>query len=593
LYRAAAGIVLLTLIAYLPALRAGWIWDDDYYVTNNVNLRSAGGLGNIWTKFGLSEGGTPQYYPVTHTTFWIEHQLWGLRPGGYHLVNILLHATNAVLLWLILRRLDVPGAWVAAAIFAVHPVHVESVAWVTERKNVLSGLFYLSALYLYLPLAGFANQQLRIRDPRFRYAIVLVLFVLALLSKSVTASLPAAILLIIWWKRGQIVWCDVLPLIPMFALGIAMGLFTSYMERTHVGAQGAEWNLSIADRFLIAGRAAWFYAMKLIAPVRLSFIYPRWEIQPSQAWQWIFPLAGVALVATAWALRNRVGRALLVAILFFGGTLLPALGFVNLLPMRYSFVADHFQYLASIGLIVLIVAAIAARLRDRGKPIAVAVLIVLGVMTFRRTFVYEDLHTLWADTIERNPTGWMPRTNLAKLLTQEGKFDAAQVQLAEAYRHNPEQAEVLNNLGFLAERGGRTDEAIALYRRVADRPEIHASVRALALTNLGRLMDVRGNADEAKRLYEQTVAVAPKYAPAHLLLGVALAKRGDMPAARQSFRRAAELDPASPDAWNNLGVASEQLGDVPGAVDAYQRALRADPSYDKARRNLDRLRLVR
>ncbi|HOW19171.1 MAG TPA: O-GlcNAc transferase, partial [Phycisphaerae bacterium] len=337
---AAAGLLLLALAVYIPAMRGGFVWDDDDYVTENRTLRSLDGLGRIWFDIRA----TPQYYPLVFTSFWLEYHLWDSRPGGYHVVNILLHGTSAVLLWLVLRRLAVPGAWFAAAVFAVHPVHVESVAWITERKNVLSGVFYLSAALVWLRFAGLDCP--RAAEPRRRslYAIGLFLFACALLSKSVTASLPAALLLVLWWKRGRIARGDFLPLVPFFALGAVMGLITAWVERHHVGAEGAEWALSAAERCLIAGRALWFYAAKLIWPVRLTFIYPRWPIDSGVWWQYLYPIAAVAAIGLLWGLRRRIGRGPLVAVLFFAITLAPALGFFDVYPMRYSFVADHFQY---------------------------------------------------------------------------------------------------------------------------------------------------------------------------------------------------------------------------------------------------------
>jgi Flp pilus assembly protein TadD len=481
--------------------------------------------------------------------------------------------------------------------FALHPVHVESVAWVTERKNTLSAFFYLAAAYVYLfkfnvarasrPSEMFPEESSGgTPKPRMRwYALSIALFICALLSKSVTASLPAAILLVIWWKRGRIAIRDVLPLIPMFLLGIAMGVLTSWMERTQVGAQGAEWQLSILQRILIAGRAVWFYAMKLVAPVNLSFIYTRWNVDASRAWQWIFPLAAIALVALAWALRKRCGRGPLAAILFFGGTVLPALGFVDLLPMRYSFVADHFQYLASIGLIVLICAALTTWLRDRVRPVAIVLLAILGVLTFRQAFVYENLETLWADTIAKNPAGWMPRNNLANLRIADERIDEAETLLDEALKHHPGQAELLLTKGVLVERRGDKAAAFELYRRAAAARE-----NAAALTNMGRLMLDAGRVDDSVNLLRRAREVEPTYALAHRLLGLALVQQGDPRAAAEAFGRATELDPDSAEGWNYRGATLEKLGDLSGAIDAYERALKINPAFEQARRNLERVR---
>jgi hypothetical protein len=359
----ATAIVVLTLFAYSPVMEAGYIWDDDDYITQNQTLRSLEGLQKIWTE----RGAVPQYYPMVHTTYWIEYHLWGLNPKGYHVVNIILHGLNAILVGLILRQLQFPGYVLAAFLFAVHPVHVESVAWITERKNVLSGLFYLSSFIVFTKcfpaaFAGSRRGEINTAAPADHrisringlfYFFSLLLFVCALLSKTVTSSLPAALLLVMWWKRGRISWRPILALLPFFVLGVLLSLNTVWMEKNHVRAQGFEWSFSFVERCLIAGRALWFYAGKLFYPVKLSFIYPRWEINAQALWQYIFPVAALLVAAVFWKMRVKIGRGPLVAICFFGGTLLPALGFIDFYPMRYSFVADHFQYLASLGLIIL------------------------------------------------------------------------------------------------------------------------------------------------------------------------------------------------------------------------------------------------
>ena len=328
----------MTVLAYLPTLRNGFIWDDDQYITGDATLRSLDGLRRIW----LEPGAVPQYYPLTFTTFWIQYHLGGAQPFGYHLVNVLLHSAGVVLLFLVLRRLRLPGAWMAAAIFAIHPMQVESVAWATERKNLLAGLFFFAAFLAYLQAepADDADSPARIRWRP--YLASLGLFAGALLSKSVACSLPAVLLLVIWWRRGNVGRRTALRLAPMFAVGIAMAAMTVWMERHHVGAQGREFALSFLDRCLIAGRALWFYAQTLLWPHRLTFIYPRWSINAHIWWQYLFPVAALAVIVGLYAARERFGRGPLVATLCYVGSLAPALGFIDVYPMRYSFVADHF-----------------------------------------------------------------------------------------------------------------------------------------------------------------------------------------------------------------------------------------------------------
>ncbi len=350
-------IVAATCVAYYPALHGEFLWDDDAHVTK-PELRSLRGLHRIWFEAyrvgpagQLLPGATQQYYPLLHSAFWLEYHLWGTSALGYHLANLALHCAAVCLIYLILRKLNVPGALLAAGIFALHPVQVESVAWITEQKNTLSAVFYLSAMLVYLHFD-------RSRTPD-AYIAAVVLFVLGLLSKTVTATLPAALLVIFWWQRGTLSWKrDVLPLLPLFALGAVAGLFTAWIERNLIGAQGAPFDLTFVQRCLLAGRVVCFYLGTLIWPSNLIFIYPRWPIDPAKLRAWLFPLAAITTTVVLFMLRHR-WRAPLAGWLFFVGTLFPVLGFFNVYPFVFSYVADHFQYLSCLGMIVLSAAALA------------------------------------------------------------------------------------------------------------------------------------------------------------------------------------------------------------------------------------------
>ncbi len=402
-------LAAITFIAYIPAIGGQYIWDDDLYVTQNHTLQSLEGMGRIW----LEPGASPQYYPLVFTSFWLEHHLWGLNPAGYHIVNVLLHICVACFLFYVLQYLDVPGAWLATLVFALHPVNVETVAWISERKNVLSAFFYMLSAIAFLRFYGvgepgpsFSRKAAKPRkkkilsgwktklrtassskgvnggeetpvassflflrgsscsddDPSSRgnllyYCAGVLLFCCALLSKTVTCTLPVALVLVLWWKRGRVTRKEALSLVPPLFAGAAMGLLTAWLERSHVGAQGAAWGLSITGRFLVAGRALCFYMWKLLCPVNLIFNYPHWNVDERAWWQYLFPIAAAALFLLLWLKRDRFGRSPLAASLFFAVTLFPALGFVNVFPFRYSYVADHFQYLAGIGPIAFIAAA--------------------------------------------------------------------------------------------------------------------------------------------------------------------------------------------------------------------------------------------
>jgi tetratricopeptide (TPR) repeat protein len=595
-----AGLIfLLTLLAYIPAMRGGYIWDDDAHVTENAALRSFDGLKRIWFEPKV----LPQYYPMVHTTFWIEYHLWQLHPFGYHLVNVLLHALNAILLFLVLRCLRVPGAWLAAALFALHPVLVESVAWITERKNVLSGFFYLSSVLAYLRFANFTvgpattsvfsdipppTSGKSSRSWGF-YALSLFLFLCALLSKTVTCSLPAAMLLVLWWKRDRLYRSDILTLIPYFVVGALLGLTTVWLEKYHVGAYGEEWALSFLDRCLVAGRALWFYAGKLVWPHKLTFNYPRWQIDSGVWWQYLFPAAALAVISFLWLMRRRIGKGPFVAVAFFAGTLVPALGFFDVYPMRFSFVADHFQYLASIGLIALAAAAMTTffeRLGPRQDTICsvlcMAVLFIFGVLVWKQSTIYGDAETLYRDTISKNPHSWMAHYNLGVFLVNSGRYDEVMPLFSEALRLKPDDADAHYNLGVALEKQGRLEQALVHFSEtVRLRPDYADAHYSMAV-----ILARQNKFEEAISHYSQALQVNPNYVEAHNNLGVALFSLGELDKAIEHYRTALELDPNFGKAHNNLGNALIQKGKLNEAIAHYSRALEIRPNYPEAHNNL-------
>jgi tetratricopeptide (TPR) repeat protein len=570
-------LLVITIAAYLPALHAGFIWDDDDYVTRNSTLHDLHGLFRIWFEVGV----VPQYYPLVHTSFWLENHLWGLDPFYFHLDNILLHALAAILLWRILKWLQVPGSWLAAAIFALHPVCVESVAWITERKNVLSAVFYFTSALAYFrflaarfpalaPSLHAALLQKPMLNPWFWYFLSLLLFLCALWSKTVTCSLPAALLLVIWWKlkpsalalsqpsptASFFLGNTVLPLLPFFALGAGLGFLTVWLEKNHVGAQGTAFAFTFFQRCLIAGRALWFYAAKLLWPWPLTFIYPRWNVSTAIWWQWLFLLAALTTIGTLWLGRSRFGKGPLVAVLFFSGTLFPALGFVNVYPMRFSFVADHFQYLASVGLISLAAAGL-FRLGQRlgttpGAPpyqgtatlVPAVLLLILAVLTWNQSGMYIDHETLWRVTLSRNPNSFI----------------------------------VHNNLGNLLLRRGLVDDAIEHFRKVIELEPTYE----IAYYNYGNALLQKGQPDLAIAQYRKAIDLAPRYVGPHNNLGNVLLDKGQEREAVAQYEIALRLDPKSPILYNNLAkvLATSSNSSLRNGKKALEFAQRADKLSD-------------
>jgi tetratricopeptide (TPR) repeat protein len=571
-----SALLLATLLAYYPAWHGGMLWDDNAHITT-PELRSADGLWRIWFDLGA----TQQYYPVVHSTFWVLFKLWGSATLGYHLVNIVLHVLSAFLLALILRRLSIPGAWLAAMIFALHPVCVESVAWIAELKNTLSGAFYLGAALAYFQF----DEK---RQKRF-YALAAALFILALLSKSVTATLPAGLLIIFWWQRGTIDRRrDIIPLLPFFIVGVGGGLFTAWVERTQIGARGATFDFTVVERCLIAGRATWFYLAKLCWPADLIFIYPRWQISQDVWWQYLYPFGILALLAGLWLIRKS-SRAPLAAMLLFCGTLFPALGFFNVYPFVFSFVADHFQYLASIAIITLFAAASTNFLkRWIPRQISVAAALALGgvlaVLTWNQSRQYVDAETLYQTTIDRNPSCWLAHNNLGFL-----KLGGSMAEVKEGMEHfqkalelKPDYAGARMNLGTALRTMGRYAEAIAQYnealRLEPNMPEAH--------TNLGATLKAVGRTDEAIDQYHQALRLKPNLPESHLLLGEALQETGHLEEAASQIQEALRLNPEYPEAYNALGNALVRMGRLDNAIEQYQRGFQLKPDYAEAHTNL-------
>jgi tetratricopeptide (TPR) repeat protein len=604
-----AGLFAVTLAAYLPALRGELLWDDAGHITH-PELRSWGGLVRIWFEIGA----TQQYYPLLHSAFWLEHRLWGDHVLGYHLVNVLWHALAATLFATLLRRLEIRGALLAAAVFALHPVCVESVAWISEQKNTLSLVLYLAAALAWL---RYDDE----RTPR-RYAIATAWFVAALLTKSVTATLPPALLVLAWWRRGRLSWrADVRPLLPWLALGVFAGLGTAWMEATQIGAKGEDFALGPVERVLLAGRVVWFYAAKLVWPADLAFFYPRWTVDAGVWWQWLYPLAaGAALGAAAW--WSRRDRAPLAAALLFGGTLFPALGFVNVYPFIFSYVADHFQYHACLALIAFLV-AVAARgwprlglPRAAGVGVAGGVLVLCATLTWRQSAEYRDVITLYRATLEKSPDSWVAHLNLGVALEETGRTTEALPHLQRANELKPDFPQTLNSLGNALARSGRPAEArplleralqlqprfaaahntlgtvlmalqqpeagIASFRRALeiDRQLTSARVNlAWALANTGHMVEALTQLEQARR--EQ-----PDNAEAELKTGLVLAMTNRLADAAAHVQRAVALAPQDPEMHHVFGLVLLELGEVADAAEQFEAALQLAPTHAGAQQGL-------
>jgi protein O-mannosyl-transferase len=640
-------------IAYLQVLHAGFIWDDESHLTRNPAVIGPLGLKEIWTTTQAV------YYPLVLTTFWALHKVVGLNPLPYHLLNVLLHAGSAILLWRVLGLLQIRGAWLGAALWAVHPVMVQSVAWITELKNTQSCLFYLLSIFFFLRceeerptvapisrLRGSTNQartvsrppQRRTRGRRFLmlFALSLLFFILATLSKPSVVMLPFVLALCIWWMRGTIRWRDAFAVAPFAVISALASAWTVWEQKFHARAVGPDWAQTLPERFIIAGRAIWFYLGKLIWPHPLIFIYPRWEIHPMQMLAWLPLAAAIAGVTALWLSRAQWARAAFFAAAYYVVSLFPVLGFFSVYFFRYSFVSDHFQYLACMGPIALAGAGLAVLVgrltrslpvsSSGGPPVPVArvpavplseasrnlasdtdtqqlpgdisaatrpkaflapvlysvPLLLLAILTWRQTAEYRDLISLYTATLKKNPACWMAHYNLGIILGERGETDQAIDHYRQAIALRPNYSDAHYNLGRLLVAQGHLDDAIAHYEKaVAINP-----ADAEAQNNLGVTLSAIGRVDDAIQHYRQALEIRPDYAAASCNLADALIATGDVDGAIARYSACLAVMPNQPEAEYNLASALLRKGRTDEAIVHYRKVLQLRPESADAHANL-------
>ena len=551
--RRALALALLVAVSYLPALEAGFVWDDVIFVEETV-VHDWSGLWNIWfSPADIEKEG--HYWPVVYTSFWLEHKLWGLAPLGYHAVNVALHLVNVLLAWFLLQRLAVPGAWAVAAVFAVHPLHVESVAWVMERKDLLSALFYLAAALTWIRF---------VKAPRpGRYALSLGLFTAALLSKSIAVTLPAALLIYHWWQAGRVTRTDLARLAPFF--GVAL-VITALDLSFYTSREPLELGYSLVERALIAARALWFYAGKLLWPTGLAVIYPLWDTSAADPAAWIYVAAAAALAVVLWFGRKRLGRGPLAGILFFAVTLSPVLGFIDYGYMQFSLVADRFQYLAGLGVLAVLLGAarcgvgqLPSSARTAAAAALILVLAILGALTWRQAGIYRDGVTFFSHILAHNPEARDAHLNLVGPLSDAGRLEEALDAARIGVERRPDDADAYSNLGRVLILLDRFKEAEA-----ALRTSLKLDPRNLtAHQNLGEALRQGNRHEEAIAMYRAALAIEEDFAAAYGGLGLALFGEKRYQESLAALDRALALDPGAPSAGTlalSAGRAARELG---------------------------------
>ncbi len=636
-----AGVIVgLTLLAYWPALTGEFLWDDDVLLTRNAFVQQLGGIKHIWSSTKQID-----FLPLTATSFWLEWRLWSVKPAGYHVTNVLLHALASVLLWRVLLRLKIPGAWVAAVIFAVHPLCVASVAWIAERKNTLCIVFFLLSLLWYLraesdcptprPAARAGPSPGRQPStPNLRqswYWLSLLAFALAMLSKQAVAAAPFVLLLISWWRYGRISRRDLLRVAPFFGVALVMGLIAVWFQSKLLENPDAlERPSSWPARMLGGSWAIWFYLYKTLVPIRLSAMYPRWEIASSAPLAYAPGLVLLLLGGVLWRYRKSWGRQGILGLGYFILMLSPVLGFFKMAFWCYSLVADHWVYFAVPGTVALATAGATCLLRRNSvvsksgvllPMLAVAVTITLvGVLTLtsnRRARIYAESAALWRETVRQNPRAWIAWFNWGTALAKRGLIPEAESKFAETVRLKPEYSLGHCSLGGVRLVQGRTEEALrellAAVKLDPSLPDAHRNLGVLYATTgktneaiyyfqealrvdpfhpathfcWGNLLVRLGRTDDAQRQFERALELEPNYPEAHLALGHLLATAGRSEEANEHFR-AASRGHLTHEEHYNLGNIFASQGKMPQAEASFRAALKAKPEFSVARFALGR-----
>ena len=618
-----AGLLLLTLLVYIPSYQAGFIWDDDVIAGHPLMKEGWHGLRDIWFSIRFGD-----FCPVTATSFWLEWQVHGAMKEIQHTTNILLQALNVVLLWRVLLRLRVPGAWLAAAVFAVHPVCVASVTWLAERKNTLSMFFYLLSLLFYLRSdyksdLPFSNRQPSIFDPRLRfYWLSFAFFLLALLSKSSVVVLPVMLLLFTWWRYEKIDRRNALRVLPFFAFAFAAGITTlvaHYYYGPKLGVLPTESNLLI--RTLTSARAVWFYLAKDLLPVGLTMHYPRWKIDPASPIAYVPALAMVVTLAVFWRFRQSWGKACLFGLSYFLLALGPTIGVLNMAFLMMAPVADHLQYLALPGILALLVGGVVYLLEGQTQrliPVFLFLLLVspLAFLSWRHQRLMANPEALWRDNLKKNPTSWTANNNLGGILFEQGhaeeaaslyrealktrndlsfvhvnlgralfslhKTQEALAQYGEAVHLDPKDFNAWNNGGVALLTLGRTNEAIFSFQKAVEISPNNPTFFA----NLARIFEETGQTQSAIQLYRSRLQYAPADSIAHQQIGRLLFAEGKLDEAVVHYQEVIRLTPDSIDARFGLGEILSKQNKMATAVDQWRQILKLAPDKVEVLGNL-------
>ena len=586
-------LAILCVVAYSTPIAVGEeLPADRQNVLFNPVLYNLIGYRTIW----LSPQHLPQFSPVSYSFLLLEHQFFQ-NPRGYRVISLLIHIANVLLLLHLLNRLELPGAWVGAAAFALHPVQVDAVCWISQQRYLFCALFYISALLIYLRRAGLnpvpppplpgTEPLIRIALPESAtalYVLSMLLFVLALLSHILAATFPLIVLIMVWWERGLITRNDIKPLILPAAISIAVIVLMTYIDISHTGQlwgtfAGWKW-------FIEVGRGLWTGAVIIALPFTLSYAHPRWDQVPFHVWQLGFPVAAVFVLGSLWHLRNRWGRGAFASAAMFCVLLLPAaFGANDSGDLPGITIAEHQLYLASAALLVPAAALVVAWLMSKPKSadllyrpgVAPTAAIVVGVLLTITSAVhssaYTNTHNVWEQAIRGDGDSVVAHNQLGLIEIDEKELGKAESHFRDALIADPTQTDALFNLAHVAEARGDLSTAIGLYYKIllAQPNDINAHF-GLAQAYISQGLVADGLAE-----YDKVLKLRPRFPDVFNNLGLVYARQGEGDRAIEQYRKALQIDPKMTAAYLNMANVQFQAGKYLEAKDSLQEAIKIDP----------------
>ena len=590
-------LIALIIISYFPVFFAGFIWDDDMVVVQNPLMQSLDGLYHIWFSTHPID-----YYPLTYTSLWIDYHVWGISATGYHIINLLLHLSNAILLMIVFKKLNIPFAGLAALLFAVHPVNVPSVAWITERKNVLCMFWFCLCVY---NLLTFDERQ----SPK-HYIIALSCFFFSLLSKSAVLMFPFVILLYHWWKNNHLTRRDILLSSPFFYISAIMGMISLWFQNNRAIGETIIRNDDFFSKIVSSIYAVGFYIQQSLIPINTSFVYPVNQDQLPL----IMAIPGLLIIVVylVYCLYDR-NRAGFVGLLYVLLMIFPVLGFVDIYFMRYALVADHWQYFSICGVLGILMIGI-DKVSQKVAFIYIQYGLVLWIAyftiaSFQYAQQFKDEPTLWFATLSNYPECSLALNRLGSIYQTQNNQSLARYYYDQTLKYHPDNPGAHNNLGMIEESNGNLNKAKKHFLAAIQHHQMHPHIHF----NLGRIYMKSGNFALAEKSFQTCLRLQPGHESALIWLASSLEYQQKWENASNVYERLIQLlgkqtkflnplarvyetsqnhfqalrcyqdsigiDDNQPDIYYQIALIYQRMGRIQQAIYYGKKAVDSDPEY--------------